>query len=57
MKESSPGDNGLTLVFYKKFFHLFGEHLVEIFNNNTDDLPDNMNISIIKLIPKNIKKI
>ena len=55
MNDSSPGDNGLTLAFYKKFFHLFGQHLIEIYNDYNGELPDCLNCSITKLIPKNKK--
>ena len=57
MKESSPGENGLTIGFYKKFFDQFGQHFVEILNDSNNILPNTFNVSIIKLIPKNEKEL
>ena len=34
MKESSPGNNGLSIGFFKKFFPLFGKDFVEILNDS-----------------------
>ena len=31
IKESSPGENGLTIGFYKKYFAHFGQHFVVTF--------------------------
>jgi hypothetical protein len=56
MKGSSPGPNGLTLGFYKKYFPFFGVHFVEILNDNEKNLSDTFNKINIKLIPKNNKK-
>jgi hypothetical protein len=57
MKDSAPGPNGLTINFYKKFFFLFGNHLLEIFNNHEMDLNETFKESTIKLIPKNNKNL
>ena len=57
MKESSPGSNGLTIGFFKKFFPLFGHFFVEILNDSEDILPDAFNETIIKLIMKNKEKV
>ena len=57
IKDSSPGSNGLTIAFYKKFFHLFGTHFVEILNDTPAPLPKSFNETIIKLINKNLNKI
>ena len=57
IEDSSPGSNGLTLAFYKKFFHLFGTHFVEILNDTSAPLPKSFNETIIKLINKNLNKI
>jgi len=57
MKESSPGSNGLSIGFFKKFFPLFGHFFVEILNDSEDILPDAFNETIIKLIMKNKEKI
>jgi hypothetical protein len=54
MKDSSPGNNGLTINFFKKFFHLFGEDYVEILNDSESILPETFNETIIKLIMKNL---
>ena len=51
-----PGANGLTINFFKKYFQYFGKKFVEMINGESD-LPENFNISIIKLIPKNNNKI
>jgi hypothetical protein len=56
MKSSSPGPNGLTLRFYKKFFPFFGQNLVQMLNNIKHDIAKNFRDSIIKFIPKNDKK-
>ena len=57
MKESSPGNNGLSIGFFKKFFPLFGKDFVEILNDSESVLPDALNETIIKLIMKNLNKI
>ena len=57
MNESSPGSNGLTINFFKKFFPLFGEDFVEILNDEINILPETFNETIIKLIIKNDNKI
>jgi hypothetical protein len=57
MKESSPGNNGLSIGFFKKFFPLFGEDFVEILNDSESILPEAFNETIIKLIMKNHNKI
>ena len=57
IQESSPGSNGLTINFYKKFFPLFGNHYVEILNDDEAPLPKSFNETIIKLINKNLNKI
>jgi hypothetical protein len=54
MKDSSPGSNGLTINFFKKFFPLFGEDFVEILNDSESILPETFNETIIKLIMKNL---
>jgi hypothetical protein len=54
MKDSSPGNNGLTINFFKKFFHFFGEDYVEILNDSKSILPETFNETIIKLIMKNL---
>jgi hypothetical protein len=53
MKDSSPGSNGLSILFFKKFFHLFGNDFIEILNDSEDILPDTFNETLIKLIMKN----
>ena len=52
MKESAPGNTGLTIGFYKKYFKYFGKYFVEILNSE-DELPLFFKDSIVKLIPKN----
>jgi hypothetical protein len=52
MKSSSPGLNGLTIGFYKKYFVFFGEEYVKIING-IGKLPNQFMESFIKLIPKN----
>jgi len=52
MKESAPGNTGLTIGFYKKYFKYFGKYFVEILNSE-DELPLLFKESIVKLIPKN----
>jgi exonuclease III len=57
MKESSPGNNGLSIGFFKKIFPLFGEDFVEILNDSESILPETFNETVIKLIMKNHNKI
>ena len=57
MKESSPGNNGLSIGFFKKFFPLFGEDFIEILNDSESILPETFNETVIKLIMKNHNKI
>ena len=57
MKPSAPGPNGLTIGFYKKYFEFFGEHFLELLNNQNKSLSDTFNKIKIKLIPKNNNKI
>ena len=55
MKESSPGKNGLSIAFFKKFFPLFGHFFVEILNDSENILPDAFNETkemIPRLVPK-----
>jgi hypothetical protein len=33
MKASAPGSNGLTIGFFKKYFYLFGQPFVDLFND------------------------
>ena len=54
MKDSSPGNNGLSINFFKKFFPFFGEDFVEILNYSESILPETFNETIIKLIMKNL---
>jgi len=54
MKDSSPGNNGLSINFFKKYFPLFGEDFVEILNDSESILPETFNETIIKLIMKNL---
>ena len=53
MDSSSPGPNGLTIVFFKKYFKYFGNFFIDILNNHQDSLPKTFMESKIKLIPKN----
>ena len=55
MSEASPGKNGLSIGFFKKFFPLFGEEFVEILNGD-EDLPEVFKETVVKLIPKNDKE-
>lgn len=55
MKDASPGPNGLTLAFFRKYFPYFGNFLIDIFNNTQISLSDTFNKINIKLIPKNAK--
>ena len=57
MKTSSPGPNGLTVGFYKKYFKYFGHFYIDILNNHQDKLTKTFTESKIKLIPKNKKEI
>jgi hypothetical protein len=54
MKESAPGESGLTLGFYKKYLIHFCDHFVEILNNKKS-LPQCFLTSRVKLKPKNNK--
>ena len=47
----------MTIGFFQKFFHLFGNHFVEILNDIENPLPETFNISILKLLPKNKNEI
>ena len=53
MKGAAPGSNGLTIGFFKKYFHLFGKDFVEVLNNLDNPLTNTFNEVKIKLIPKN----
>lgn len=55
MTTSAPGPNGITLIFFKKFFHIFSDIFVDMLNKNinTERLPSQMKESLIKFIPKN----
>ena len=53
MKDSSPGPNGLTRLFFKKFFPLFSNYFVKTVNMCHVFTPNQFKISYIKLIPKN----
>ena len=55
MKGAAPGPNGLTIGFYKKYFHLFGKDFIEILNDHSVPLTKTFNEIKIKLIPKNDK--
>ena len=57
MDSSSPGPNGLTIGFFKKYFKYFGNFFIDILNNHQDSLPKTFMESKIKLIPKNKKEI
>ena len=57
MKNSAPGPNGLTIGFYKKYFHLFARDFIEILNDFETPLNDTFNEIKIKLIPKNLNKV
>ena len=53
MKISSPGPNGLTIGFFKKYFPYFGHYFVEILNNYNHNLTKTFNEVSVKLLPKN----
>jgi hypothetical protein len=57
MKDSSPGPNGLTIGFYRRYFPFFGKYLIRMWNNTSIPLSDTFNKIHIKLIPKNDDKI
>ena len=57
MDSSSPGPNGLTIGFFKKYFKYLGNFFIDILNNHQDSLPKTFMESKIKLIPKNKKEI
>ena len=59
MTNSSPGPNGLTITFFKKYFHCFGVEFTKMVNANLKNgkLPSTMKETLIKLIPKNKDKI
>jgi len=57
MEDSSPGPNGLTIGFFKKYFKYFGHFFIDILNNYQNRLPKTFMESKIKLIPKNKKEI
>ena len=44
--DKSPGTDGLTYEFYKAFWHLLGNNLVQVFNNSFEHmrLPDSQNL-------------
>ena len=52
--DSSPGSDGITSNFYKVFKREMAPILKKVFNNvvNTNRLPDNQQIAILKLLPK-----
>jgi hypothetical protein len=56
MKHSSPGPNGLTLKFFKKYFPFFGKFYVNMINNLDNAIPNQLQDSMIKFIPKNKNK-
>ena len=57
MDNSSPGPNGLTIGFFKKYFKYFGHYFIDILNDYQEALPKTFMESKIKLIPKNKKEI
>ena len=52
--DSSPGSDGITSNFYKVFKREMAPILKKVFNNvvNTNRLPDNQQIAILKPLPK-----
>jgi hypothetical protein len=48
----SPGCDGLPAEFYRKFFNLFGESFVHIFNNKLDKLAPSQRLGFITLLCK-----
>ena len=57
MKSAAPGPNGITLLFYKKYFHLFGREYVKLLNDKEGKLTKTFNEVKMKLIPKNNNQI
>jgi len=39
MNNSSPGPNGLTIGFFKKYFKYFGQYFIDILNSHQEALP------------------
>jgi hypothetical protein len=57
MDDSSPGPNGLTRLFFKRFLTHFSKYFVQMINNIDKNAPKQFKSSYIKLIPKNNNKI
>lgn len=57
MDDSSPGPNGLTRLFFKRFLTYFSKYFVQMINNIDKNAPKQFKSSNIKLIPKNNNKI
>ena len=53
----APGSDGLTVMFYKRFWHIVAQPLLNCLKESIDsgELPTSMRQSIIKLIPKKDK--
>ena len=56
MEDSSPGPNGLTRLFFKKFLPYFSKFFVVMLNNIDQYTPKQFKSSYIKLIPKHNNK-
>ena len=55
--DHSPGADGLTAAFYKKFFSLFGQDFTNMINHCRKDvhkLPESQRLGLIRLICKDI---
>lgn len=50
----APGPNGIPAIFYKKFWHLIGDHIKKevLVVLNSGEMPNGWNDTIVVLIPK-----
>jgi hypothetical protein len=57
MNDSSPGPNGLTKSFFKKYLPYFSKYFIQMINKLDVQMPYQFKSSYIKLIPKTNDKI
>ena len=51
---TAPGPDGMSLIFYKSFWHIVGKDVIEVvlIALNSGTIPDSINSTFIALIPK-----
>lgn len=56
LQDSSPGLNGLTVAFFKRYWPSFGPLLLKLANSDDFEPPKQFKTSYVKLIPKKKKQ-